>query len=90
MSRLFCFVFFAFLISCGDKDDSEVLVVIVPEADTDTDTDEDPWAALEELNGKITIPTLFEGRLIPRAAQSLKSCVRRCAALLLGNSSNLY
>lgn len=43
--------------------------------DTDTDTDTggdteipvDPWEDYEEINGKIIIPTLFEGRLIPRA-----------------------
>ena len=38
--------------------------------DTGEDTDEpvDPWADYETLSGKIIIPTLFEGRLIPRAA----------------------
>ena len=40
-------------------------------ADTDDDTGEeivDPFADLQDLNGKIIIPSLFEGRLIPRNA----------------------
>ena len=45
---------------------------VVDTADTnDDDTGEevvDPFADLEDLNGKIIIPSLFEGRLIPRAA----------------------
>ena len=45
---------------------------VVDTADTDDDdTGEeviDPFADLESLNGKIIIPSLFEGRLIPRNA----------------------
>ena len=40
-------------------------------SDTDTEdtgTTVDPFADLDRLNGKIIIPSLFEGRLIPRAA----------------------
>lgn len=40
-------------------------------ADTIEDTGEetiDPFADLQDLNGKIIIPSLFEGRLIPRSA----------------------
>ena len=51
-----------------DTNDTDV----VDTGDTnDVDTGEevvDPFADLEELNGKIIIPSLFEGRLIPRAA----------------------
>jgi hypothetical protein len=40
------------------------------EDDTDEDTaiEVDPFAELSKLNGKIIIPSLFEGRLIPRSA----------------------
>ena len=34
----------------------------------DTATEVDPFADLGKLNGKIIIPSLFEGRLIPRSA----------------------
>ena len=40
-------------------------------ADTSEDTGEeivDPFEELQEINGKIIIPSLFEGRLIPRSA----------------------
>ena len=35
--------------------------------DTGDDTPVDPWDELERINGKIIIPTLFEGRVIPRS-----------------------
>lgn len=36
--------------------------------DTGEDTQVDPWDDFERINGKIIIPTLFEGRVIPRSA----------------------
>ncbi len=36
--------------------------------ETGEDTPVDPWDELERINGKIIIPTLFEGRVIPRSS----------------------
>lgn len=36
--------------------------------DSGEDTEVDPWDDFELINGKIIIPTLFEGRVIPRAS----------------------